>query len=91
MDIDLKLGAFQFDHASYDEEGDVLYLRRGEPQEAADAIETEDGHLIRYDAAGNIIGVTLLSPRWLIENGREISIAVPVDSSQVAELLKSET
>lgn len=90
MKVDVQLGAFQFDNANYDEENDVLYLRRGEPQEAADAIETAGGHLIRYDGAGNVIGVTLLSPRWLLENGKEIDIEVPVDPEQVALLLKGE-
>lgn len=90
MNIDFDIGSFHFDHANYDEESDVLYLRVGEPQEAADAIETKDGHVIRYDGAGNVIGLTLLSPRWLIENGREIKVDFPLDSNSVAQLLHDE-
>jgi len=36
----ITLGQLTFDHATYDERGDVLYLHAGEPQAAADADET---------------------------------------------------
>lgn len=36
----LKIGHLNFDHATYDEQGDVLYLHVGEPQAAAESEET---------------------------------------------------
>ncbi len=38
----LKIGHLSFNHATYDESGDVLYLHIGEPQAAAESEETPD-------------------------------------------------
>jgi Protein of unknown function (DUF2283) len=48
----VKIGPLTFDHASYDEQGDVLYLHVGERHAAADSEETPEGHVLRFDEAG---------------------------------------
>jgi len=42
----------------YDEEADVLYISFGEPREAKDTIEVEDGILYRI-ADNEVVGITI--------------------------------
>jgi uncharacterized protein YuzE len=43
---------------NYDEEADVLYISFGEPREAKDSVEVEDG--VVYSIAGNeVVGITI--------------------------------
>ena len=73
----VKIGHLSFDHNSYDELGDVLYLHVGEPQAAADGDETPEGHALRFDADGNVIGLTIINARWLLERDGEILVTLP--------------
>jgi len=73
----ITLGQLTFDHATYDERGDVLYLHAGEPQAAADADETPEGHAVRYAADGRVIGVTIVNAKWLLDQGQPIVITLP--------------
>ena len=45
--------------ASYDEEGDVLYVHFGNPRPATDSDITDDDVILRYDGE-EIIGITIL-------------------------------
>jgi hypothetical protein len=45
--VNITIGRVTFDHATYDAEGDVLYLHVGEP-EPGEGEETPEGHVIRY-------------------------------------------
>lgn len=45
--------------ASYDEEGDVLYVHFGNPRAATDNEITDDDVILRYDG-DEIIGITIL-------------------------------
>ncbi len=42
----------------YDEEADVLYISFGEPREAKDSVEVEDGIIFRI-ADNEVVGVTV--------------------------------
>jgi uncharacterized protein YuzE len=64
--MSLRIGPYTFDRTHYDQEADVLYLSRGFVR-AAGWEETPDGHAVRYDKAGNLIGLTLVDVRRLIE------------------------
>jgi YD repeat-containing protein len=75
--VTVKIGDLVFDHAAYDREGDVLYLHVGPPQAAADGDETPEGHAVRYDAAGRVIGLTLLNARWLLDREGAITVTLP--------------
>jgi uncharacterized protein YuzE len=66
-----------FDHVSYYEQGDVLYLSVGPPRAAADSDETPEGHIVRYDPKGEVVGVTLVNAQWLLERDGELSITLP--------------
>ena len=45
---------------SYDQEGDVLYISFGEPQEADDSDLTDEGVIVRL-RDGRIVGLTILN------------------------------
>jgi uncharacterized protein YuzE len=73
----VKIGPLTFDHASYDEQGDVLYLRIGQREAAADSEQTPEGHVMRFDAAGKIIGLTIINAKWLLERNGELIVTLP--------------
>ena len=87
----ITIGHITFDHSTYDAVGDVLYLHVGEPSPAADAVETSQGHVVRFGRAGEIIGLTLVSPKWLLEHGEPIIVTLPervsIDPATVAAAL----
>lgn len=69
----VTIGHLTFDNASYDEQGDVLYLHSGERQAAADSEETAEGHDLRFD----VIGLTIINARWLLDRQGEITVTLP--------------
>jgi uncharacterized protein YuzE len=87
----LKIGHLSFDHATYDEHGDVLYLHVGEPQVAAESEETPEGHVLRFNSDGRIVGLTIINARWLLERDGELAVTLPeqihLDQASVAPLL----
>lgn len=66
----VTIGHLTFDNATYDERGDILYLHVGERQAAADSEETPEGHVLRFDATGKIIGLTIINAKWLLAPDR---------------------
>jgi len=79
----IRLADIAFDHVRYDATADVLYLSLGEPREAADSLVTAEGHVVRYDAAGAIIGVTLVDAKWLTERDGELRVSLPISREQL--------
>ena len=73
----IRIGHHEFDHVSYDADGDVLYLHRGEPVPAADTFGTPEGHAVRFDADGDVIGITIVNAKWLVERDGQITITIP--------------
>ena len=73
----ITIGHLTFDHATYDPDGDVLYLHVGEPQAAADSDQTPEGHAVRFGVDGQVIGVTILNAKWLRDQGKPIVITIP--------------
>ena len=67
----------RLDRANYDADGDVLYLARGETTEASDAALTPEGHGIRYDTDGHVIGVTIINARRLLDRDGHVTITLP--------------
>lgn len=73
----IRLGAHEFDDVVYDAEGDVLYLHRGKPVPAAETLATPEGHAVRLDETGEIIGITIVNAKWLAERDGGITISTP--------------
>ena len=89
--MSVHVGTYEFDHVSYDADGDVLYLRRGEKQAAADTFATPEGHAVRLDERGEVIGITIVNAKWLLDRDGGLSITVPsrmeTDAGELAQAL----
>jgi YD repeat-containing protein len=75
--MSVTIGGITFDRVRYDREGDVLYLHVGDPATAVDFDASPEGHALRYDAAGRLVGVTLVNARWLLEHEGRITVTLP--------------
>jgi uncharacterized protein YuzE len=75
--MNVKIDNLVFDRANYDADGDVLYLARGSTNSASDAALTPEGHGVRYDADGDVIGVTIINARRIIDNDGHLTITLP--------------
>jgi uncharacterized protein YuzE len=73
----ITIGSSTFDNVFYDADVDVLYLHVGDPSTAADFGESPEGHALRFDCAGHLVGVTIVGVKSLIEREGEITITVP--------------
>jgi len=83
----VTIGDITFDRVEYDAEGDVLYLHVGDPSRAVDFDETPEGHAVRFDPDGNLVGLTLVRPKRLLERDGELRVTLPVPSDVPAEQL----
>jgi uncharacterized protein YuzE len=75
--MSITIGGIEFDHHSYDERGDVLYLSVGEPRVPAETDATPEGHAVDVDADGNVIGMVLVNVRYLLDRDGELKITWP--------------
>jgi len=79
----VQIGPYAFDHVRYDRDADVLYLAKGDPARAVDFDETPDGHAVGYDAEGDLVALTLVDVRALLEHakGGELQMELPARAS----------
>jgi uncharacterized protein YuzE len=73
----ITIGSFTFDNVFYDAEVDVLYLHKGDPSSSVAFDESPEGHALRFDAAGSLVGVTIVGAKSLLDGTGEIKITVP--------------
>jgi uncharacterized protein YuzE len=87
----ITIGSSTFENVFYDADGDVLYLHVGEPSTAVEFDESPEGHALRFDGEGRLVGVTIVNPKSLIDRDGEIAITLPtvvhIDSDTVAPAL----
>ena len=83
----LKINELEFDHASYDKDADVLYLSIGEPR-AATGVETPEGHIVRYDDEGHVVGLTIIGARELLATQHRVDITLPARTELRSEDLE---
>lgn len=74
----MTIADITFDRVEYDAGADVLYLHVGDPSRAVDFDETPEGHAVRFDSDGELVGLTLVRPKLLLEREGELRITVPV-------------
>jgi uncharacterized protein YuzE len=70
----------------YDAEGDVLYLHVGDPQTAVEFDASPDGHHLRWDAHGQLVGITILNARHLLEQDGKIVVTLPQMQVEASDL-----
>lgn len=75
--MSVTIADVEFDRVRYDADADVLYLHIGEPADAVEFDESPEGHHLRFDAAGRLVGITLVRPRWLLADEGQITISLP--------------
>jgi uncharacterized protein YuzE len=84
--MNFDVGELTFSKARYDDIADVLYLSmdgtRGEGE--VTTFGTAEGHAVRVDDAGRIVGLTLVNARWLAQRSGQIVISVPSQTLTVA-------
>jgi YD repeat-containing protein len=88
--MSITIGSITFDRVSYDREADVLYLGVGDPSKAVDFDESAEGHGLRYDADGRLVGITIVNARRLLERDGTIVVTPPqlrVDGDELAAVL----
>jgi uncharacterized protein YuzE len=73
----VMLGGLAFDNVVYDDGADVLYLHVGDPSTAVEFGESPEGHALRYDADGRLVGITIVNARWLLEQDEVVTITLP--------------
>lgn len=73
----IRVANTDFDRIDYDAEADVLYLASGDPSLAVEFDETPEGHAVRYGAGGEIVGITIVNARSLLDEGGAIRITLP--------------
>lgn len=75
--VNVKIGSVVFDHANYDAENDILYLRVGDP-EPGEGETTPEGHVIRYaPGTSRIVGLTMLGPQRILERDGRLVVTIP--------------
>lgn len=76
----MTIADITFDRVEYDSDADVLYLHVGDPSTAVDFDETPEGHALRFDAEGRLVGITLVRPKHLLDKSGGLRITLPVAS-----------
>ncbi len=85
--MSVTIADITFDRVEYDAEADVLYLHVGDPSRAVVFDETPEGHAVRLDREGNVVGLTLVRPKRLLERDGELRVTLPVPSDVPADQL----
>jgi uncharacterized protein YuzE len=85
----IRIANIDFDRVSYDADADVLYLASDDPELAVDFDETPEGHAVRFDATGRIVGITIVNARKLIDADGGIRITLPetISAADIAPAL----
>ncbi len=73
----VTIGNTTYDNVSYDTDVDVLYLHVGDPRTAVDFDESPEGHALRFDADGALVGVTIVNAKELLERDGHILLTIP--------------
>lgn len=86
--MSVTIGRTTFDRVVYDADADVLYLHAGDPAGAVEFDESPEGHALRFDGEGRLVGVTIVDARWLLDHEGAIRITVPERLEVAPEALR---
>jgi uncharacterized protein YuzE len=75
--VTIHIGSLVFDHADYDQDGDILYLHVGVP-EAGEGEETPEGHVLRFaPGTQRIVGLTIINAKHVLARDGRLVVTVP--------------
>ncbi len=78
----VHIGPYIFDCVRYDHDADVLYLSQGDPARAVDFDETPEGHAVSFDQSGDLVGLTLIDVRKLLDEADgDLLLELPAKAS----------
>ena len=88
--MSIEIAGIIFDRVRYDTDGDVLYLPTATHRPRPNSTPPPRGHALRFDADGQLVGVTLLNARWLLDHDGEIKLtaSMPEQMHLAAEQLQ---
>lgn len=75
--MSITVGRTTFDRVDYDADVDVLYLHVGSPEQAVDFDESPEGHALRFDQDGRLVGMTIVNAKRLLESSEPIVVTIP--------------
>lgn len=78
--MSITLAGIDFEQHHYDDRGDVLYLSvAGYTGESPppNAYASPEGHGVEFDEDRNVIQMTLVNVKWLLERDGELKITWP--------------
>ncbi len=91
--MSITIGHTTFDRVRYDADADVLYLHVGEPTQAVAYDESPEGHALRCNGAGELVGLTIVNAKRLLDGAEPIVITVPervmIDPAVLAPVVDS--
>jgi uncharacterized protein YuzE len=73
----ITVGRTTFDHIRYDADADVLYLHVGDPGQAIEFDESPEGHALRFNIDGELVGITIVDAKQLLADSKPIVITIP--------------
>lgn len=84
--MSLRFGGIEFEHVTYDRDGDVLYLRNGSSTSAVDWGESPEGHHLRFGVDGAMVGITIVNARRILEEDGKIVLTLPENQIETTDL-----
>ena len=72
----VTIGGIAFDDVTYDREGDVLYLWAGKPRRPVSDDASPEGHYLQFGERGELIAVTVVNARWLLEQDGKVVVTL---------------
>lgn len=82
----VSIDGYTFDNCFYDREVDVLYLHQGPSRTAVEFDACPEGHHTRYDSDGNLVGITILNARRILQRDGVITVTLPDRVLQTRDL-----
>lgn len=91
--MSITIAGTAFDRIRYDRDADVLYLHDGDPARAVAFDESAEGHGLRFDGAGRLVGITVVGAKRLLDEGVPLTLTVPsrleIDAQELAAAVRS--
>lgn len=71
------VGGIAFDDVTFDREADVLYLWVGAARQPTHDDASPEGHYIQFGEHGEVIAITIVNARFILEHEGSITVTLP--------------